>query len=255
MTQPRLHDKITIITGGASGLGLATARLFVAEGARVVVADLDTPAARDALGDLDATFRPTDVSDARAVDTLVADTVAEYGRLDAMFNNAGIVRMAPILETSPEDARLLMDVNFGGAFNGLRTAGRVMTAQGYGSIINTASNGGSSPTAGLAAYCATKAAIIALSKASAIELAPHGVRVNTLSPGTMLSGMVADDPALRAHLDTLQPVGYAADPALMAHGAVFLASDESIYMTGHDLVIDGGATAGRGGANQVSHTP
>lgn len=246
MSESRLKDKVAIITGGASGLGLATANLFVAEGAKVVVADLDTPTGRASVRELEVEFVPTDVSQPEAVEALINGVVKEHGRLDVMFNNAGIVLQKPVLATTTEEFQRTVAVNLGGVFNGLRAAGQVMVEQGTGSIINTASNGGSSPTANLAVYSATKAAIIALTKAAAIELAPKGVRVNSLSPGTMLSGMVPDDPALKAALDKLQPVGYAAEPRLMGHGVVFLASDEAEYVTGHDLIIDGGAIAGRG---------
>lgn len=241
-----MKDKVAIVTGGASGLGLATVNLFLAEGATVVVADLDTPEGRSAVEALGVKFVPTDVSQSDAVDALVAGVVDEHGRLDVMFNNAGVVLQKPVLETTDREFHRTVAVNLGGVLNGLRAAGRVMVKQKSGSIINTASNGGMSPTAGLGVYCATKAAIIGLSKTAAIELAPIGVRVNTLSPGTMLSGMVPDDPEFRAILDTLQPLGYAAEPRLVGHGAVFLASDEAEYVTGHDLVIDGGAIAGRG---------
>lgn len=246
MSENRLKDKVAIVTGGASGLGLATAKLFMAEAAKVVVADLDTPTGRSSVENLGVEFVPTDVSQPDAVDALINGVVKEHGRLDVMFNNAGIVLQKPVLETTTEEFQRTVAVNLGGVFNGLRAAGQVMVEQGTGSIINTASNGGSSPTANLAVYCATKAAIITLTKAAAIELAPQGVRVNSLSPGTMLSGMVPDDPALKAALDKLQPVGYAAEPRLMGHGVVFLASDEAEYVTGHDLVVDGGAVAGRG---------
>ncbi|MGP6172224.1 SDR family NAD(P)-dependent oxidoreductase [Microbacterium sp. A196] len=248
MAGNRLENKVAIVTGGGSGLGLASAKLFVAEGARaVIIVDLDSPKARDAAVGIGAEFIPVDVSDAAAMDALVQGVFDKYGRLDVMFNNAGISLLKPILETEDSDFQRLVDVNFRGVFNGVRAAGRAMVKQGSGSIISTASNGGSSATAGQAVYCATKFAVIGMSKAAAIELAPSGVRVNTLSPGTMLSGMVPDDPELHARLHKLQPVGYAADPVLMAHGAVFLASDEAEYVTGHDLIIDGGATAGRAG--------
>ncbi len=111
--------------------------------------------------------------------------------------------------------------------------------------MNTASNGGSLPTEGMAFYSGSKAAVIGMSKACAIELAPSGVRVNTLSPGTMLSGMVPPDPEFIKVLHGIQPIGYAANPAQMATGILYLASDEANYVTGHDLVVDGGATAGR----------
>ncbi|MBP1326599.1 3-oxoacyl-[acyl-carrier protein] reductase [Leucobacter exalbidus] len=246
MSAGRLAGKIAIITGGGSGLGRASAQLFLNEGATVIVADLDSPEVAADLKALGVQFVPTDVSKSAEVDALVAGVVKEHGRLDVMFNNAGIFLGGPVLETTDEGFARNTAVNFGGAFYGLRAAGNVMKEQGFGSIINTASNGAVSPTAGMAVYCGTKGAIVSMSKAAAIELAPTGVRVNTLSPGTMLTAMAASNPSMADLLDGLQPVGYAAQPHLMGYGAVFLASDEAQYVTGHDLVVDGGATTGRG---------
>lgn len=163
-----------------------------------------------------------------------------------MFNNAAIFLGKQLIDTTDEEFARTIGVDFAGVFHGVRAAGKVMKEQGFGSIINTASNGGSSPTAGMTIYCATKGAVIAMTKGVAIELAPFGVRVNTLSPGTMLTGMAADNPEMVKMLDGLQPVGYAAQPELMGNGVVVLASDEAQYVTGHDLIIDGAATSGRG---------
>lgn len=241
----RMQDKIVIITGASSGLGRATAELMVAEGARVVMADVDREAGEAAAHAIGADFVRTDVGNPDEVEALVSGTVAEYGRLDVMCNNAGVHAGGPLLDTTNEDFRRMAAVNFGGAFYGTRAAGRVMVEQGFGAIVNTASNGGHLPTEGMSVYCGTKAAIVAMSKACAVELAPKGVRVNTISPGTMLSGMVPDVEGIVEILDRIQPVGYAADPAQMATGILYLASDEANYVTGHDLIVDGGATAGR----------
>lgn len=241
----RMQDKIVIITGASSGLGRATAELMVAEGARVVMADVNREAGEAAANAIGADFVRTDVSDPAEVETLVTETTARYGRLDVMCNNAGVHAAASLLETTNEDFERLVAVNFGGIFYGTRAAGRVMAEQGSGVIVNTASNGGYLPTEGMAVYCGTKAAVVAMSKACALELAPKGVRVNTISPGTMLSGMVPDVAGIVEVLDRLQPIGYAANPSQMATGIVYLASDDANYVTGHDLIVDGGATAGR----------
>lgn len=242
----RLADKVSIITGGSSGLGKATAELFAGEGAHVVIADVSVSAGEAVADSIAARFEQTDVSNEQEVEKLIRTVTNEFGRLDIIVNNAGVTsEPKPVGETSTEDFQRLVSVNFGGVFFGLRAAARVMTAQGFGSIVNVASIGGSTPTAGIAVYCATKAAVIALTRAAAVELAPQRVRVNSVSPGAMLTGMVPDDPAVISALDRLQPVGYAAGPRLIGHGVVFLASDEAEFVTGHDLVIDGGATAGR----------
>lgn len=241
----RMQDKIVIVTGASSGLGRATAELMTAEGARVVMADISQEAGEAAAREIGADFVRTDVGDPAEVDSLVSGTVARYGRLDVMCNNAGVHAAGPLLDTTNDDFERVVAVNFGGIFYGTRAAGRVMAEQGSGVIVNTASNGGFLPTEGMAVYCGTKAAVVAMSKACALELAPKGVRVNTISPGTMLSGMVPDVEGIVDVLDKLQPVGYAAHPAQMATGLLYLASDDANYVTGHDLIVDGGATAGR----------
>ncbi|GAB2466958.1 SDR family NAD(P)-dependent oxidoreductase [Streptomyces incanus] len=241
----RMQEKIVIVTGGSSGLGRAIAELMTAEGARVVIADINQEQGETVAKEIGVEFVRTDVSNPTEVDALVSGTVARHGRLDVMCNNAGFIGMSPLVETTDESYSRMVDVNFGGIFYGTRAAGRVMVGQGSGVIVNTASNGGSSPSEGMAIYSGTKAAVIAMSKAAAIELAPLGVRVNTISPGTMLSGMVPDVPGIVEMLDKLQPIGYAANPSQMATGVLYLASDEANYVTGHDLVVDGAATAGR----------
>ncbi|WP_024793983.1 SDR family NAD(P)-dependent oxidoreductase [Tomitella biformata] len=241
----RMQDKIVIVTGASSGLGRATAELMIAEGARVVIADINQAAGEAVANTIGAEFVRVDVGIPGEVDALVAGTVARFGRLDVMCNNAGVIATTPVVETTDEDYDRMVTVNFGGVFYGTRAAGRVMVEQGFGVIVNTASNGGCSPSAGMAVYSGTKAAVVALSKACAIELAPKGVRVNTISPGTMLTGMVPDVEGIVEMLDKIQPIGYAAKPSQMAAGVLFLASDEGNYVTGHDLVVDGGATAGR----------
>lgn len=241
----RMQDKIVIVTGGSSGLGRATAESMIAEGARVVIADIDLEVGKSVASTIGAEFRRTDVANSSEVDALVADTVARFGRLDVMCNNAGVIATTPVLDTTDESYERMVAVNFGGVFYGTRAAGRVMVEQGFGVIVNTASNGGRSPSEGMAVYSGTKAAVVAMSKAAAIEFASKGVRVNTISPGTMITGMVPDVEGIVEMLDKLQPIGYAANPAQMAAGVLFLASGEADYVTGHDLVVDGGATAGR----------
>ncbi|MFF3569194.1 SDR family NAD(P)-dependent oxidoreductase [Nocardia jiangxiensis] len=240
-----MQDKVVIVTGGSSGLGRATAEIMISEGARVVLADVDHDAGQAISDAIGADFVVTDVSDPAAVDLLVSSTQQRFGRLDVMCNNAGVFTGMPLLETSDADLDRLISVNFKGVFYGTRAAGRVVTAQGFGAIINTASNGGHSPTEGMAVYSGTKGAVVAMSKSCAMELAPKGVRVNTISPGTMLSGMVPNTPGIIEMLNSLQPIGYAANPSQMAAAILFLASDEASYVTGHDLIVDGGATAGR----------
>lgn len=238
---PKLTGKVAIVTGGSSGLGRSVAQLFIANGAKVVI--VDRASSNSVEG---ADYRQLDVSDAGAVNALVAEVVATHGRLDILVSAAGISVMAPVEDTCDDDFDRLVAVNFAGVFYAMRAALRVMGEQGSGAIINVASNGGGSPTASLAVYSATKAAVVAMSKAAAIEWASRGVRINSLSPGTMITGMTTGmGPEELKILDTLQPIGRASDPMEVAQGALFLASDAASYVTGHDLIIDGGATAGR----------
>ncbi|WP_236603491.1 SDR family NAD(P)-dependent oxidoreductase [Rhodococcus sp. WAY2] len=234
-----------IITGGSSGLGRATAELMIAEGARVVIADIDGDRGKAVAAEIGANFLQVDVSRPESVDALVNFTHDKYGRVDVMCNNAGVSANHSLVETSDDEFHGTVSVNFGGVFYGTRAAGRLMAKQGHGVIVNVASNGGMSPTAGMAVYSGTKAAVVAMSKACALELAGAGVRVNTISPGAMLTAMVPDIDGIKQVLDKLQPIGYAARPSEIAAGILFLASDDAGYVTGHDLVVDGGATAGR----------
>ena len=244
----RFTNKVVIITGGSSGLGRASAVRFRQEGARVVIGDVDANEGKHIADELNGIFVQTDVGDPAAVMRLVDAATQQYGRLDVMFNNAGVRGPAgPLTDLPLKDYEALVSTNLNGVVYGVQVAARVMLQQaGGGTIVNTASNGGVLPTASIAAYCATKAAVIALSQASAIELAPKGVRVNCICPGVMLSGMTAhlSEEAIKS-LDRLQPIGRAGDLNEMAEAVLFLASDAASYVVGHALVVDGGGVAGR----------
>ncbi len=250
----RLANRTAIVTGGAHGLGLATARAFAKAGAKVFIADLRDDLGESAAAQIGGRYVRTDVSDSDAVAALVGLAVAETGRLDIMANVAAIAQAGPLVEISDQEYHRVMAVNLDGIFFGTREAARVMVPQRSGSIINVASIGASSGTPMLTAYCASKAGILGLTRAAAMELAPHGVRVNSLSPGAMLTGMGGYEltPQMVTMLNGIQPRGVAASPDEVASAMVFLASEDAANVIGHDLVVDGGAICGRRDGAPVS---
>jgi NAD(P)-dependent dehydrogenase (short-subunit alcohol dehydrogenase family) len=249
----RLDGKIAVITGAASGIGAGTARWFVAEGAMVVVADMQVDAGMalvDALGD-HTRFASTDVTNEADVAAAVDLAVSEFGRLDVMFNNAGIVgAVGRISETSVEAWDNTIAILLRGVFLGSKHAARVMMPQNSGVIINTASIAGVVGGLGPHAYTAAKHGVIGLTKSVANELAPNGIRVNAIAPGNTVSPMTATvttgDPddleGTTTKIAATSPLGYAGTPDDIAAAAVFLASDEARYISGHTLVVDAGHT-------------
>jgi len=256
-----LAGKVAIITGGAGGIGRATVELFVAEGAQVVIADLNQErgeALAASLGSA-AVFRRTDVSSADDIEQLVAFAVSRFGGLHIMFNNAGIASAAHprFLDDDLGDFQRVVGVNLFGVMAGSRFAGRHMARHGGGVILNNASISGLLAGQALMTYRATKAAVIHFSKCIAIDLAAEGIRVNCLVPGhirTELSSFATPDmtPAqaerLKAALapvwDSNQPLKRQGRPEDVAQAALYLASDRSAQVTGVVLPVDGGITAG-----------
>lgn len=238
----RLTDKVAIVTGGALGIGWATARLFAEEGATVIVADLAKP-------DLDAedpaiAYVELDVTDELAWEQLVTDVVADHGHLDILVNNAGVIDYAGIADVTLQDWERVIGVDQTGVFLGIRAALQAMLAQKSGSIINLSSAWGVVGSEGVAAYQAAKGAVRGLTRNAAISYARSGVRVNTVIPGWVTTPLTNRQPAEKnAEVIALTPLGYGADPLDIAWGCVYLASDESRYVTGSELVIDGGLLA------------
>jgi len=257
----RLEGKVAVITGGASGLGEATARLFVEEGARVVIADLQEEGGKALASELgsNACFARTDVTREEDIAGAVDQAVATWGRLDCMFNNAGIVgAVGPIDELQVEEYDATMAVLLRGVFLGTKHAARVMKPQGSGSILSTSSIAGLQGGLGPHTYAAAKAALIGFTRNVAAELARYGVRVNCIAPGNMATPMVAElitgDPdrvrTAEKGLARMSPLpGRAGVARDIAHAALWLASDDAGYVTGHTLTVDGGLTIG------ASNTP
>ena len=245
MDPQELAGKVAIVTGGAGGIGQATAALLVAEGAKVVVADIDADAGQAlaaGIGDA-AAFRQTDVSDLDEVQALVDFAVERFGGLDIMFNNAGIgSSLKRFLPDDLEDFSRIMSVNLFGVIAGAQRAGRYMKDHGGGSIINNASIAAINAGTGMISYRASKAAVAHATKCMAIDLAPYAIRVNCLAPAHIRTGITTYEmgPVLRY----MQPLEREAQPEDVANAVVFLASDRAAQVTGIVLPIDGGTTAG-----------
>jgi len=240
-----LDGNVAVITGAAQGIGFAIAERFVAEGARVVIGDLDADAATTAavkLGGADvATAVRCDVTDTADVDTLLAAATEEFGALDVMVNNAGITRDATMRTMTEEQFDQVIDVHLKGTWNGTRKAAAIMREGKRGAIVNISSLSGKVGMVGQTNYSAAKAGIVGLSKAAAKEMAHHGVRVNAIQPGLIRSAMTEAMPehAWEQKMSEI-PMRRPGEVAEVAKVALFLASDLSSYMTGTVLEVTGG---------------
>jgi glucose 1-dehydrogenase len=248
----RLKDKVAIVTGAAHGIGLATARHYVAEGARVTIADVDAAAgeaAARALGN--ARFVATDVGDAASAENVVAETCRAFGDLDILVNNAGIIHGADFLDLTESDFDRVLRVNLKGAFLVGQAAARRMVAQvragkRAGAIINMSSINAVVAIANHTPYCVSKGGIDQLTKVMALALAPYGIRVNAIGPGSIMTDIlkaVATDKEAKRRMLARTPLGRIGEPDEIASIAVFLASQEASYITGETIYADGGRLA------------
>ena len=258
----RLDGKVAVITGGGNGIGRATVLRFLEEGARVVVADLNEQTgsetlalAKQAGAESRARFIRADVAREADVEAAVALATKDFGRLDVMFNNAGVAgAFGPFTDITEEDWNYTFDVLVKGVFFGMKHAARVLKAQGSGGVIvSTASIAGLSGGDGPQAYSASKAAVINLTRAVAVELAPLRIRVNAICPGGILTPLIhrGNAEAMRPVLEKFQPWPEAGQPEHIAGAALFLASDDATFVTGEALVVDGGALAA--GSNAIQN--
>jgi NAD(P)-dependent dehydrogenase (short-subunit alcohol dehydrogenase family) len=277
----RLEGKVAIVTGGASGMGLATVERFVAEGAKVVLCDLpvqskdelaakvgeqtaamhhtrrekggahDGVAIADRLG-VNATFVPCDVTDAEQLAAVIDTAVTKYGGLDVMYNNAGIGGAEGSIIDCPDHVYdRILDVDLKAVWRGIKLAAPRIAERGGGSIISTASIAAVMGFAGLAAYGAAKAGVCALTRVAAVELAPMNIRVNAILPGGIVTPILYDSPTMPSALDPdmlrvgmrdMQPLQRPGEPGDIAGAALWLASDDSSFVTGQAIQVDGGFT-------------
>lgn len=248
----RLNEKRIIITGGASGIGLSTVERCLQEGARVVMSDLpsaENEAKAQKLTDQHdgrCIFVAADVSNSDQVNQLFEATVAHFGGVDGVFANAGIGGVHPADTYTDEDFLRVIDINLMGVFRTARAALKHMLPQGKGSIVNCASILGVFGQSQTAAYSAAKGGVVNMTRALALEAAPKGVRVNALAPGYIDTPLLAPLPkALMDQLISLHPMGRLGKAEEIANAAVFLLSDEASFVTGANLLVDGGFTAGK----------
>ncbi len=241
----RLNDRICLITGAARGQGAAEARLFAAEGAQVWLTDVLDAEGQALAAEIGGEYRHLDVREPDAWDALVSELIKTSGGIDALINNAGILRAGRLFETEPEDFQAVMDVNCTGVFLGMRAVAPAMREAGRGAIVNISSIAGLRAAHGVFAYSASKWAVRGMTRTAAVELAQRGIRVNSIHPGLTETRMLHQLPGFAdsdRHVQRV-PLGRVAEAEEVARLALFLASDESAYCTGAEFVVDGGLTA------------
>lgn len=241
----KLENKVAIVTGAASGIGLAIANTFILEGAKVVYADLNIGEVK--LDGEKAVFVKCDVSKKEEVENLVNITIEKFGSLDIMVNNAGIGSLGSVLDTPYETWDKTIAVNLSGVFYGIHLASKKMKEKGIkGSIINMSSILGTVGMVGAISYCASKGGVVQLTHAAALDLAPLGIRINAIAPGfietNMTKGILQND-AFNNMIKMNTPLGYVGEAKDIANAALYLASDDSKYVTGTIIHVDGGWTA------------
>lgn len=245
----RLQDKVAIITGGARGMGCATSRIFVAEGAKVIITDVLDQEGENLAKELkgSAIFCHHDVTDEKSWQAIAAKAETEFGKIDVLVNNAGILLFKTIEETEKQEFEQVLGVNLVGTFLGIKTVSPRMVERGKGSIINISSVDGMKGANGLAAYCSSKWGMRGLTRAAAMELGHQGVRVNSVHPGGVNTIMSNPNFAPREQIDKgyndipLQRIG---EPEEVAQATLFLASDDASYLCGAEIAVDGGMLVG-----------
>jgi 3-oxoacyl-[acyl-carrier protein] reductase len=249
----RLDGRVAVVTGAGSGIGRATANVLAGAGATVVCADIDAAAARASADGVGGEAATVDVANKAEVDALVSSTVDGHGRLDVLCNVAGIIHESAVTETTEADLDRVLAVNLKGVLFGCQAAAPVMVAQGSGSIVNMASGAIDTPAPNLVTYAMSKAAVAQLTRTLALEVARHGVRVNAVAPGFIVTNMTARhyrdaegsidrerEDALHTIMRKRTPLGILGEPDDIAYAVLYLASDASRYVTGQVLRPNGG---------------
>jgi meso-butanediol dehydrogenase/(S,S)-butanediol dehydrogenase/diacetyl reductase len=249
-----LDGQRAVVTGGASGIGRASARRMAEEGAAVAVVDLNGEAAREVADEIDGTAHVADVTDPEGLRAAVEAAAGVMGGITIMFNNAGIGGLSPLHEWTPEEWNRLLAVNLTGVYLGFRAAVPHIRASGGGSIVSTASISGTRPAAGEAPYSAAKAGVAAITASAALEYGPQ-IRVNSVSPGMILTALteplVQFLPHERERFDRVTPLGRIGQPDDVADVVVFLCSHLARFITGQNIVVDGGMTLHGSGVDGI----